>query len=61
MKLVTWNTQWCRGLDDRVDVLRIVDGARSMADFDVLCLQEIAQGFDTMPGQPGDQIGRAHV
>lgn len=55
MKLVTWNTQWCRGLDDRVDVLRIVDGARSMADFDVLCLQEIAQGFDTMPGQPGDQ------
>lgn len=55
MKLVTWNTQWCRGLDDVVDVARIVDGARAMADFDVLCLQEIAQGFDTMPGQPGDQ------
>lgn len=55
MKLVTWNTQWCRGLDDRVDVQRIVDGARALADFDVLCLQEIAQGFDTMPGQPADQ------
>ncbi len=55
MKLVTWNTQWCRGLDDVVDVARIVDGARAMADFDVLCLQEIAQGFETMAGRPGDQ------
>ncbi len=26
-----------------------------MADFDVLCLQEIAQGYDAMPGRPGDQ------
>ncbi|CAN5734226.1 endonuclease/exonuclease/phosphatase family protein [soil metagenome] len=55
MKLLTWNTQWCRGLDGVVDVARIVDGARAMADFDVLCLQEIAQGFETMPGEPGDQ------
>ena len=55
MKLVTWNTQWCRGLDDVVDVARIVDGAHAMADFDVLCLQEIAQGFETMAGRPGDQ------
>ncbi|MDM0034047.1 endonuclease/exonuclease/phosphatase family protein [Variovorax sp. J22P271] len=55
MKLVTWNTQWCRGLDGVVSPRRIVDGARAMADFDVLCLQEIACGFDGMPGQPGDQ------
>jgi len=55
MKLVTWNTQWCRGLDGVVDPRRIVEGARAMADFDVLCLQEIAQGFDRMPGAPGDQ------
>ncbi|RZL65825.1 MAG: endonuclease [Variovorax sp.] len=55
MKLVTWNTQWCRGLDGTVSVARIVEGARAMADFDVLCLQEIAQGFDGMPGSPGDQ------
>ena len=55
MKLVTWNTQWCRGLDGIVSPKRIVDGARAMGDFDVLCLQEIACGFDTMPGQPGDQ------
>jgi endonuclease/exonuclease/phosphatase family metal-dependent hydrolase len=55
MKLVTWNTQWCCGLDGVVSPQRIVDGARAMGDFDVLCLQEIAQGFDAMPGAPGDQ------
>jgi endonuclease/exonuclease/phosphatase family metal-dependent hydrolase len=34
---------------------RIVDGARTLADFDVLCLQEIAQGYQRLPGAPGDQ------
>lgn len=55
MKLVTWNTQWCRGLDGTVSPARIVAGARAMADFDVLCLQEIAQGYGDIPGAPGDQ------
>jgi endonuclease/exonuclease/phosphatase family metal-dependent hydrolase len=55
MRLVSWNTQWCRGLDGRVSPQRIVDVARALADFDVLCLQEIAQGFEGMPGAPGDQ------
>ena len=55
MKLVTWNTQWCCGMDGVVSPQRIVDGARAMADFDVLCLQEIAQGYPGMPGAPGDQ------
>ena len=55
MKLVTWNTHWCCGLDGIVSPSRIVDGARALGDFDVLCLQEIAQGCDAMPGGPGDQ------
>ncbi len=55
MKLITWNTQWCRGLDGRVSPARIVEHARALADFDVLCLQEIAQGYPDMPGAPGDQ------
>ena len=55
MQLVTWNTQWCRGLDGTVSPARIVEGARALADFDVLCLQEIAQGYHEMPGGPGDQ------
>jgi endonuclease/exonuclease/phosphatase family metal-dependent hydrolase len=55
MKLITWNVQWCRGVDGTVDPARIVEHARSLADFDVLCLQEVAQGFDGLPGTPGDQ------
>lgn len=55
VKLVTWNTQWCCGLDGTVSPQRIVEGARALADFDVLCLQEIAQGFPRLQGAPGDQ------
>jgi len=55
MKLITWNTQWCCGLDGIASPERIVAEARAMADFDVLCLQEIASGYATMPGAPGDQ------
>jgi endonuclease/exonuclease/phosphatase family metal-dependent hydrolase len=45
MKLITWNTQWCCGIDGRVDPARIVAEAQRLADFDVLCLQEIADNF----------------
>ncbi|MEO7150365.1 MAG: endonuclease/exonuclease/phosphatase family protein [Burkholderiaceae bacterium] len=55
MKLVTWNTQWCCGLDGIVSPRRIVDAARALGDFDILCLQEIAQGYDGLQGAPGDQ------
>ena len=55
MNLITWNTQWCCGLDGTVSPQRIVDGARALGDFDVLCLQEVSQGFDRLQGTPGDQ------
>ena len=45
MILITWNVQWCRGVDGRVDPARIVAAAKKLADFDVLCLQEIADNF----------------
>src|SRR5438067_1724952 len=45
MKLITWNVQWCRGVDGKVDPRRIVQHAKAIADFDVLCLQEIANNF----------------
>jgi endonuclease/exonuclease/phosphatase family metal-dependent hydrolase len=45
MKLITWNTQWCRGVDGKVDPGRIVRHAKAVADFDVLCLQEVANNF----------------
>ena len=50
MKLITWNIQWGRGIDGRVDLPRIVAHARSMADFDVLCLQEVADNFPDLEG-----------
>lgn len=56
MKLVTWNTQWCKGLDGVVSVQRIIDGAHAMGDFDVLCLQEIAQHYPALTaGTAADQ------
>jgi endonuclease/exonuclease/phosphatase family metal-dependent hydrolase len=45
MKLMTWNLQWCCGVDKHVDPARIVAEARRLADFDVLCVQEIADNF----------------
>jgi endonuclease/exonuclease/phosphatase family metal-dependent hydrolase len=50
MKLVTWNTQSCKGLDGRVSPARIVEAARALADFDVLCLQEIAVNCPALTG-----------
>ncbi len=54
MKLITWNIQWCRGVDGRVDPRRIVAHARAFADFDVLCLQEVAANFPALPGSRGE-------
>ena len=54
MKLVTWNIQWCRGVDGRVDPARIVADARAFADFDVLCLQEVAANFPALEGSRGE-------
>ena len=50
MDLITWNIQWGRGCDGRVDLRRIVDHARALADFDVLCLQEVADNFPALDG-----------
>ena len=50
MKLITWNIQWARGVDEKVDPHRIINHARQMADFDVLCLQEVAVNFPGLDG-----------
>ena len=52
MILITWNIQWGRGCDGRVDLRRIVDTARGLADFDVLCLQEVADNYPGLAGLP---------
>jgi endonuclease/exonuclease/phosphatase family metal-dependent hydrolase len=50
LKLITWNIQWGRGIDGRVDLDRIVRTAREMADFDVICMQEVADNFPGLEG-----------
>ncbi len=54
MNLITWNIQSCRGCDGRVDPQRIVGVCRGMADFDVLCLQEVACNYPELPGSSGE-------
>ncbi len=57
MRLVTWNIQWGCGVDGRVDLARIVQAARDMADFDVLCMQEVADNYPGLDGNDdGDQF-----
>lgn len=52
--LITWNIQWGCGCDGRVDLARIVDTARGLADFDVLCLQEVAANYAGLAGSAGE-------
>jgi endonuclease/exonuclease/phosphatase family metal-dependent hydrolase len=53
MKILTWNVQWFCGLDGVVDVARVIAKAREIADFDVLCLQEIAVNYPRLEGNAG--------
>jgi endonuclease/exonuclease/phosphatase family metal-dependent hydrolase len=54
MKLISWNIQWARGVDGVVDPARIVEDARRLGDFDVLCLQEVAANFPGLGGSRGE-------
>src|SRR5205085_1132486 len=50
MLLITWNIQWGKGCDGVVDLKRIVSVARSLADADVFCFQEVSEGFASLDG-----------
>src|SRR5262245_66649687 len=54
MKLISWNVQWCRGCDGRVNPARISKVIKEMADVDVVCLQEVARNFPCLPGSAGE-------
>lgn len=58
MQLVTWNVQWCCGLDGVVSPERIVDTVQAMGEADVVCLQEIAINYPKLQGQPGMQLAQ---
>lgn len=54
MKLLTWNIQWGRGMDGRVDLQRTLAEIRAMGDFDVVALQEVAIHFPGLAGSQGE-------
>ena len=54
MNVISWNVQWCRGCDGRVNPARISKVVKEMADVDVLCLQEVARNFPCLPGSAGE-------
>lgn len=54
MKLLSWNIQWGRGMDGRVDLSRILQTIHQLGDFNVICLQEVAVNFLGLPGGKGE-------
>ncbi|MDR0260885.1 MAG: endonuclease, partial [Comamonas sp.] len=64
MQILSWNVQWCCGLDGLADPARIVRHALAMGasagvgGIDVLCLQEVAVGHGGLAGAPGDQVAQ---
>jgi endonuclease/exonuclease/phosphatase family metal-dependent hydrolase len=53
VQLITWNIQWGRGIDGRVDPKRIVRVCRALARPDVLCFQEVGRNFPGLAGSGG--------
>lgn len=52
MRIMSWNIQWGRGIDGRVDLARTAATAHAL-DADVLCLQEVAVNHPGLPGGAG--------
>jgi endonuclease/exonuclease/phosphatase family metal-dependent hydrolase len=53
LRILTWNIQWGLGIDGAVDLRRLIEEARAIADFDVLCLQEVSDNFSDLKGNNG--------
>ena len=53
LRIVTWNIQWGLGIDETQNLKRLIGDARAVADFDVLCLQEVSDNFANLKGNDG--------
>jgi endonuclease/exonuclease/phosphatase family metal-dependent hydrolase len=56
VQLISWNIQWGRGVDGRVDPRRIVRVCRASARPDVLCFQEAGRNFPGLAGSGGADL-----
>lgn len=50
MRIISWNIQWGRGADGRVNLERTIDALRAMGPADLICLQEVAQNMEGLAG-----------
>ena len=53
MKIATWNIQSARSPDGGADIDRVAATLARFKDADILCLQEVADGFPHRDGSPG--------
>jgi len=51
--LITWNIQYGKGADGKIDFPRIVKTARRLGDADLICFQELAINFPDLDGGAG--------
>ena len=57
LKILSWNIQYGTGVDGRVDLQRIRDHIVAFGDPDVICLQEVAVGFEDIDAG-ADQVAQ---
>lgn len=50
IRFISWNIQWGRGADGVVKMSRVIDEIGRLGDFDVICLQEVADRFPGLKG-----------
>jgi endonuclease/exonuclease/phosphatase family metal-dependent hydrolase len=53
LSLITWNIQWGLGVDGRVDLSRISSECARLGGADLLCFQEVADGFAELKSHDG--------
>lgn len=56
MRIISWNIQWGRGADGRVDLARTARTLQAHGPADVICLQEVTRGFPALSAEPQDQV-----
>lgn len=56
MRIISWNIQWGRGADGRVDLQRTITALRALGPAEVICLQEVTRGFPSLSGEPEDEV-----
>lgn len=56
MRIISWNIQWGRGADGRLDLLRTIEALEALGPAEVICLQEVARGCPSLSGSPADEV-----